>query len=315
MRLSVFTSIAFVLGLPWACTDTAESAQPCADCADTRNFGVVVPDAGVASGTEDVDTIAPPATIDDALAALNTQRIASGLEPVTLDDELTAGCELHIDYMAGEGKVVHEQTSTSAFYTERGADAGPRSLIAGDVYDLKEAIALWTEGLYHRVALLDSGTSVIGLAFRDGYACLDPFGKWDEASADTGPLYPGKGQTDIPTTLNAAASPISPVPGDWDAPTGTVVSIGFPAASTMGDSPVLEVLSMTSGALVDGTIRHPSDLDDPYAALLGSTVALVPRKPLAPGTTYQAEFRGEIDGQEVNRIWQFSTAPEVSPAP
>jgi hypothetical protein len=209
--------------------------------------------------------------------------------------------------MIGEQKVVHEQEPTSQFYTAEGAETGPRSLIAGDVYDLRDALELWTTVIYHRISLLDAGTEAIGLAFKDGYACLDPYGLWNGENATAVATYPGNGQINVATTLSTDISPISPVPADWPGPNGTVVSISFPPTTTLGENVTIEMLSTTSGALISGIVRHPMDSNDPYASLMGRTVALVPRNPLEPSTTYRVEFIGLVDDVEMNRIWQFTT--------
>ena len=293
-----------------ACDDTVSAVDaPCDACARSDAFGVIVPDGGTTgqtdtSGKKSRAKITP----EEALSNINAQRVASGLGAVPSNAALVSGCEAHIDYMVGEGKVVHSQSEASEFYTLEGAETGPRALIAGDVYDLGEAIDLWLEVLYHRIALLDSGTNAIGIAFRDGYACVDTFGMWDETLADTAAVYPGNGQTGVPTTLNPSISPLSPVPADWSQPNGTVVSLSFPAGTVFDSIPSLTMISAETGALVDGIVRHPQASDDPYADLLGATVALVPRVPLADGTTYQVEFLGIVDGLETNRIWQFTTA-------
>ena len=50
-------------------------------------------------------------------------------------------------------------------------------------------------------------------------------------------------------------------------------------------------------------LTHAVDAETPINA-----AALIPIAPLAPGTAYQANFAGSINGEPVSKVWKFNTA-------
>src|SRR5262249_55549004 len=92
----------------------------------------------------------------------------AGLSPVVLDERLSRGCRLHARYVVrnlehpkAAGLGIHDEHANLPGYTEEGARAGKRGVIAV-VSDPADSLTGWMATIYHRVPLLDPSVDRIG---------------------------------------------------------------------------------------------------------------------------------------------------------
>ena len=268
-------------------------------------------DAAAADDLASADSAAtdPAELLKAGVVLYNNRRLLAGLSPVSVDPVLNDGCEAHVAYMAGEAKVVHDEVKESPFYDDLGALAGPNSVIAGNVENFEEAINHWFDGLYHRIGIHDPGVTSIGVAFQDGYACMDVFSTYGIVDDHPPVQYPAHQQDDVPTSFNAPG-PVNPLPTSVSLPSGPIVSLMFPTARELGQGFMATVIDKESGAALAAFTRLPREAEDPYADFHLNTVAVTPLQPLKPVHTYGVIMDGEVDGELFHKEWEFTTREE-----
>lgn len=262
------------------------------------------------------DTASAVEWVDDsdfALDIMSAQRLASGLEPLVLDAELSAGCAAHVDYMVGQGRVIREEDPAEPGYSLAGAAAGKNGLLAGNMPRTSDAARAWTASLFHRVLWLEPGVTRVGLAFRDGYACLDVLSAWTLMERFQPVLYPGRDQQDVPAEFSPVTG-LNPLPPDLEPPTGVVVSLLFPPEAALGANfaATLTRADCAECAPLAARLRVPLDPNDPYVEYQRNAVAVIPEAPLSAATSYEVVITGLVDAVETTRSWRFTTA--VAPA-
>ena len=112
-------------------------------------------------------------------------------------------------------------------------------------------------------------------------------------------LEPYPGQTGVPPTFTGSEIP-DPAPSAHY-PLGYPITVTFGAADgfTLGSARLLN----HQGTALPLVVDRPGQVD-----LAQNEVALLPRAPLQPGTTYQVQVRGFLDGRAWSRSWSFTTA-------
>jgi uncharacterized protein YkwD len=304
--------------------------------------------AGPATTLADTAAVIRASQDDDrrerSLARLNALRRAAGVAPVTRSDPLTQSASRHAAYLSEHGfhsaPGFHAENPALSDFT--GADPFVRMRAAG--YDMAYATEVigdigsastdsdCVDGLMHTIyhaALLLGRVTEAGFGYGTGAAagsCTIDLGTPLAASparvSQAGGLvrYPWPGMV----ISSGSFRPESENPRPLfeflpDSPTGAPVMVGLRDAAMAGqDRPAavriqqFELRDMAgatvpSVVLADAAITGPGVVAD--AALRGLFVALVPRRPLAPGR-YRVILRASLDsGQTLQPApWLFSVA-------
>lgn len=249
-----------------------------------------------------------------ALGAINTYRAAAGLAPVALDDHLNTSALTHAWYwvfnnaspsvldlgihlespgLLGYRGVYPWNRATAAGYPDQriGEDITHRGDPAGAVDD-------WVNSVYHRFPVMRRDLTAIGF----GAVALGPlliedmeFGFAPSASGDP-VLYPADGGKGVPVIFvdNELPDPL---------PAGVPRSVGYPVTATFaaGQRVALRSFSLSGpGGAVDAYVL-------PVAGDTENSVTLLPKQPLAPASTYQAQCTAVVDGQTRTIEWSFTT--------
>ncbi len=283
------------------------------------------------TGTMDPGWTVPEDTLE-GWRRLNCYRVTAGLDPVALSAPLDAATHLHSSYIAETGEFGFYETDPSAAHysgydgLERAAAAGlavelaERSLFelvassSGGDAEAAEAVDCWMGTVYHRAPLMRPLLDKVGLGAVGGYADLLVVAPWESHEAGGGlyaATYPADGQVDVPSSFDSDRESPDPVPEQG--------VVGFPLSVTLqGDEwvdngnhfgvhadPEACSLRRADGTAVPHVLLQPDD-----DAMLLSTVVLVPREPLQPGTVYHVELAGTVGGEPWSEAWSFSTAAE-----
>lgn len=252
-----------------------------------------------------------PAAAQAAVDRINYYRGLAGLAPLRLDPALTKGAQAHAAYyrlnfadgMAGMG--LHTETAGKPGFT--GADWSARARAAGYSSIVDENIGLVGEPagvvdafmptVNHRWNFMHPSAVAIGYGI-DAEHPIDVIDiGFDRSVGSTARpiVYPGPSQTGVPTQSGLWETP-NPVP-DLPRPVGYPITATFPLKGnvTWGEPQLFDAAS------------HPVDVGTSTKAWLRGQ-AMVPKKPLASGSTYRAVVRGTVDGTPFEYSWSFTTA-------
>lgn len=244
-----------------------------------------------------------------ALARVNEYRKAAGLPAVKLDASMSKGCMEHAQYMlqnrgtdAMVGLNAHTQRPELPGASPAGAACGKAADLFPGVSDLGVAIDGWMAGIYHRRPMMDPGLEKIGV----GYAALPDgslmaalmFGK---SGKSTGwPVkYPAADQTNVP--LEYGNEIPNPIPGGGKG--------GYPITLQVG---AFDEVTGVKASLVDAAgTKVPFHLSDPEhpATSFGQygVISVIPKRLLAPGTTYTVTIAATWQGKLQGWSWSFTT--------
>ncbi len=289
---------------------------------------------------------------------INVLRTRIGLAGLRFDPGLSLSAHRHAALIAGDLTAdAHTEDSLSPSFT--GETALDRANYFGYYLSTQEvvnwldhaedSVDAWMATLYHRLPLIDGDWTIIGyghaaaarpasvsvlsrvpkcpvapsletsqealfesLGYPPGYV---PPARLSDAIA-----WPYPGQVGVPTSWPGLEHP-DPLRFRPDA-TGPV---GYTVTCTFLEAP--DHLSLSSATLTgpDGVpvecLTFSPETDE-WLADAKDTVALLPLRPLAPNTTYKAEFTGLVDQGEGERAfdheWSFTTGPgqiEAGPNP
>ncbi len=247
-----------------------------------------------------------------AVARFNEFRRIAGRQPVVLDVEKSKGCLAHAAYLArhldhvADLDLFDEKTDLPG-YSKPGQDAARGALIRlGGGSGPTDAIDWMLTSVLNRHIVLNAPVKSIalGAAQRPGgfiwvIQLARQFFKDDETR---GTIYPAADQKDVPLFFGRELSSL--LPGQ---PKNAVGGFGISANFFPRDS-----LTNVTAALTDGDGNElPCWLSTAEMPLPGARgfnqILLVPKKPLAPATTYTAAFRAEVAGEPWSRTWSFTT--------
>ncbi|MBE3590520.1 MAG: S-layer homology domain-containing protein, partial [Firmicutes bacterium] len=283
-----------------------------------------------------------PVLQDYALRALNTYRALAGLPPLVADASLAAAAQAHAAFYArnaaaygGVSLQVHVEPEFWPGFTgrapwNRAAYFGYAGNVAEDMAfgeGLVEAVDTWMNSVYHRLPIVDptlraAGFALVGAPNAAGDLPVTDLelGDWIPQPADvpsgTVVVYPVDGQTEVPLSFprGEIPDPLSPFPGA-SYPTGFPVTLQLPSPHAAALDVDTAVLQTDGGRVVPAYVLRPDDsASDPAIAHLGGTaVAIVPKAPLAPLTTYRVRVTGRyLDDSgawhPLSRQWSFRTA-------
>lgn len=231
------------------------------------------------------------AEVAQTLRRINDFRKLAQLPPVGISGELTAGCQLHVRYMAVAGHFSDSERRSEPAYTAEGAKAGRASLIA-EVASPPLAVDQHFSTLFARAPLLDPGFRKTGIGLwpvtRGWYVAIDVKSAVDPKDGIV--VYPVAGQKGVPRALGRDRP--DPLP-DGAGPAGcpiTVALYGAPFDQVRARADVTARLEDAWGKSVPTHISTPSSPANRTKSDNGRCVALIPKEPLKKRALYRAVF-------------------------
>jgi hypothetical protein len=246
------------------------------------------------------------------LAELNAERARLGLPAgIVLNQRWSLECAAHDIYMHDNDLLEHPEDPTKPGASAGGAWAGTSSVLSEGGAWTRSANP-WEDAPIHLDQLFAPSLSVIGIDDSHGYQCATTFPGMLRTPTATDVIYtyPGDRSRGFPTSENANESPF--VPGQF---------VGVPAGRTAGRElfVYLNLAGHTGQAQVK--IRHASLFGgrrratvrwvDNSTGQIGPYLAggiLIPVKPLAPATSYQASVTVQDGTRALTHRWTFRTA-------
>lgn len=259
-----------------------------------------------------------------AQARLNQLRRQVGLPLVALSESLSSAARSHAAYLVRNPQQyevgAHNEVTGRLGFTGRtpsertgywGWLEGTGEVIAQDAR-AEDAVDLWMATLYHRLPLIDPDTSQIGYGWagsgQGGYNVLVAGMRGGEAKAIA---WPSPGMQNVDPEWDGLEVPDPLALYDLTGP------VGYPISLTWGGEVYdlrLTAASLSGPAGEVPLLRYDPSID----SNLQDSVAVIPRDPLLPSTTYVVNLSGLIDQgegmREFRESWSFKTAPSASPA-
>ncbi len=251
------------------------------------------------------------ATADDAVAALNAFRAAHGLPAaITHHPLMDEGCARHLDYLALNGVLTHEEWPNLPGASDLGRTAGGTAVLTNepDVTSVDQ----WLRAPYHLAQVLDPKLSMTGYASGPGGSCLvtlpESWRSGNEAATDIAAIldarpvadgtyvFPPEGDVDVPNTIDVCS----------ESPTSPAVDVGLDCATS---PPPIYVWTYRNDERVDVTsvtLTGPSgDVEVRPAAYGSHSKLFMPMQPLQDKARYRATATN-ADG--TTRTWTFAVA-------
>jgi uncharacterized protein YkwD len=279
------------------------------------------------SVTDPSNCPAPPADATPesitALNAVNMLRVAAGSGCATLNTIVAKAAASHCAYYATNNASdamctsnPHLEVSGCTGYTgdapwDRMKAAGFMSNGGGAevmafVDNPEGAVSTWVNSVWHRIPILDPGTTVLGYGDSSGTACdtMD-FGPGMKTPTTTVVVYPYDGQTGIPVSFN----------GQYEGPMPPAPTTGWPSSDPI--TVYAQKIVVTEHTLmIDGTtdpIDHvwldstSTQLDASSQQELKNVVFMYASKPFVAMTKYRVKVSGTFAGGTLSKEWTFTT--------
>ncbi|HLO02201.1 MAG TPA: S-layer homology domain-containing protein [Symbiobacteriaceae bacterium] len=261
--------------------------------------------------------------VQRAQARLNQIRRSLALPLVTISDDLSAAARSHAAYLLqnpsqyesnAHAEVAGRPGFTGASGSERAAYwgwLGASAEVIAPGGRAEDAIDGWLATLYHRLPLIQPGTRSVGYgwagAAQEGYNVL--VAGPTEGESDL-VAWPFDGMKEVPPEWDGLETP------DPLTRFGVSGPVGYPITLTWGGP--ISGLRLTEASLVGPEGEVPILRYDPFIDEdLTDTVAVIPRAPLQPFTTYSVRLAGWIDHGDgrtaFTKAWSFTTAPWAAP--
>lgn len=244
------------------------------------------------------------------LARLNALRRAAGLGPLELDEELTRACRAHARYLArnndrlGPGGLdPNDEDPQAPGFSEEGRRVARRANVGLSPMDPEAMFDRWVSSFGLRGAVLALEARKAGLGCARGAAswCVVLALQAEPGSRREPLLYPADGQQNVPATYEGGESP-DPIPDSKDRQAGYPITVTFPFDTAV--TAVTAELTL-DGAAVPFWISTPEKPVDPRRQR--STVCLIARRPLKPGSTYKVRVAARAGGRAWEKSWSFRT--------
>lgn len=259
-------------------------------------------------------SLARPAAADTVsaltmLQAQNQLRYAIGAPTIPGDPRVVLAAQRHADYSTLNGVGGHYETAGNPGFS----GYGPRDRLAAAGWSatfVSEVAASYTGALravnelwaapYHRLGMMHPSAVAAGWGHSDlngRSATVGNFVYDFGARAVDFVRSPADGQSDIPPSWSGNESP-SPLPAGVRGPVGYPIMVVYSGGQSV---------QMRAAELVaPGGARVPFY----YAPQLYEYdyQVIVPKAPLAAGTTYQVRFDITVNGRYVTNEWEFTTA-------
>ncbi len=246
------------------------------------------------------------------LQQINRYRAAAGVQPAQINPALDAAAESHVRYydanrgnpgLAGMG--LHSETAGKPEFT--GATMSDRARAAGysggtvtenaGYGALESALEWYMNSINHRLPLIHPSALDIGyeVSASSGFSIIDVGLRRDELSITLPSVYPGPDATDVPISWDGGETP-NPAPG-LSRPLGYPITVAFA---------IYQQVAWKSFALVDPD-GQPVDIVISKTDWMRAA-AIIPKKPLRPGTTYTVRVEAVADGEPIAKEWTFTTS-------
>lgn len=269
----------------------------------------------------------PPGTEgEEARAVLNQVRAGLGLDPTLFSPELELAARYHARYVAHYGynhPSFHVESRGPLYFGtnpwDRDLRAGWMDASTGEVGIAASNpvpgplfIAALLDTVYHRLGLLDPNLNAVGMASAAGAeagATMMDLSYVYRTDLPLAMAYPPPGAVGVATAWYDNEAP-DPVPHGQGGLFGYPITLDFPTVDTLGHVAI---------ALVQDGHVVPAYVDPPGAGdMEPNQVALVPKAPLQPATTYEVVAVSQNalfnDGttRAVTERWTFSTGHDTS---
>lgn len=253
-----------------------------------------------------------------AVAYLNQHRQAAGLPLLEPHPSLMAAAQAHARYLVANYALDpgHRQIPGTPLYF--GTTVGDRARFYGysdsgtsEVLSFvtlaEEAIDGWLATPYHRISLIHPGNRFMGYGQAGTEERANVIKTGTGQPGDQVVLWPYPGMKAVATGWNGLETPdpLRLYPG-------TEGPVGYTITATWGNRPAR--LTLSSASLTDAAGRSVPvmQFSPERDEHLTETVALIPYKPLAPGTTYTARLAGTVDHGKgpvpYSHTWSFTTS-------
>ncbi|MGH2451923.1 MAG: CAP domain-containing protein [Candidatus Limnocylindria bacterium] len=258
---------------------------------------------GLFAGEAHADTVSAAAM----LQRLNELRHATGAPTIQADPRVVLAAQRHADYNSMNGVSGHYETPGLPGYSgysakDRVAAAGwntswvseVAATYRGALYALEE---LW-HAPYHRIGMMHPNTFTAGWGHSDINGNSNTVGNLVKDFSLRPVEFvrsPAHGQTGIPPSWSGNESP-SPLPAGASRPVGYPVMIAYSAYQRVE----------LRGAEIVGPEGKVA-LYFPAALWSTDYQFVIPKSPLASGTTYHVRFDLTIDGRWLTNEWDFTT--------
>jgi len=275
-----------------------------------------------------VALLAPPRAAADAagpdlVGYVNALRAAHGI-PAQIAERasLSAGCALHNRYGAINDVLTHVEGAGAPGFTAAGAAAGATSVLYRG--------ARWTaadnpyeHAPIHLHQLLAPRLDVMGASENAGFGCATTLaGRGRPApAAKVTYTYPADGTTGGRPSEVAAELPQTPgellgLPAGTE--TGPYLYVLFDGPGIELREPARVLKAALHGPEGSVAILVADNATPGLKGYLPTGAELIPRRPLAPGTTYTAIVRARVGATRFRHRWSFTTggvAPPAGPDP
>ena len=280
-------------------------------------------------------------TASDGFSWFNFRRQQMGLAAVARNPYIDIAAQWHSDYQAVNNVITHDEDRSKLGF--KGVEGCPdplrqppipveesRMWIAGyqliapyacgevisamsDASGFSAADALIT-AIYHRFVIFepmfrDAGVGAASVASSRTYFTTDfgtTKGLGSGLASGTVAVYPYPNQQQLPTSFDHGTEAPDPLP-EAQYPQYKNVIVGYPISVHANITSTIGVQTFTVSQ--GGTAlpaRLLSSITDPKNTT-PSTAAIIPYAPLAPATTYDVRFIGQVNGLPVDRAWSFTT--------
>lgn len=273
-------------------------------------------------------------TASDGFNWFNFRRQQMGLAAVARSPQIDNAAQGHSSYQAVNNVITHDQDPLKQGFTGREGCPGSYPVsesrmqrvgyvfttpyacgevisATSDTSGFAAADALIT-AIYHRFVIFepmfrDAGVGAASVASGYTYFTTD-FGTTNGLGAGLASgkvaVYPYPNQQQLPTSFDHGTEEPDPLP---EAQYNNVI-VGYPISVHANITSSIGVQTFTVSQRGGQALpaRLLSRITDPNNSG-SSTAAIIPYAPLAPATTYDVRFIGQVDGLPVDRAWSFMT--------
>ena len=262
---------------------------------------------------------APPGLAQERKSAYDTvdaYRRNTSEGPLHTDTALEKAAQAHAYYVlfnfnnpALDGLGIHAEVSSLPGFT--GANSAERDRVFGyrgyqgsevinHTFTAEAAVEVWVDSVYHRYPL--TGRETVDFGF--GEASVSTYSV-NVMDVGIGPpqtsqpiLYPARNQAGIPPGFTGNELP-DPAP-NANYPIGYPVTVQVGAANTLALTSA--VIAGADGKPLPLYVLPPGGQD-----VANNELAVMPRSPLKPSTTYTVTIVGRLDGRPWSISWKFTT--------
>jgi len=242
---------------------------------------------------------------------VNAMRAANGIPAgITESPAASVGCLLHNRYGILNDVLTHHEDPTAPGFTDAGAAAGAQAVLYRGL-QWSAADSPFEHAPMHLHKLLAPRLDTMGAGETSGFGCatIGSLNRRPPAHNVTY-TYPGNGATNWREGEVADELPFTP--GEFvgiapDTPTGPYLYVLFDGPGIAPTDVAKVVRAHVVGPVGPVPIAIVDNTTKGLQGYLPVGAELIPRAPLAPGTTYTAKVVATVDGQRFKHQWSFTT--------